>query len=245
MTSWHLNANTFHVPTRMRHADEAADRYNEFRRNGYQVFASLPQDGVAALRKRIVELPTIKEGSLEHFETEAILKFPEFKAIATSPNALSVAAMWLGANPTILDVSAWRSTSNTNPEGAQQWHRDMDDWRACKLFVYLTDVTPENGPHQFVAGSHRPSFFEDRGLAPDRYFVGSARDVRLIDEIERFPRVEFCGPAGTCWMENTYGFHRGTPVRSGERIVFQVLYGLTEFKGSTSKTDTIQEVWKL
>ncbi len=244
--SWHLNANTFHVPTRMRYGDEVADRQNEFRRNGYQRLPTVPRESVVSIYNQIKNTPALAEGTLQHFETDTLLTIPEFKAIATAPEILNIAAMWLGAEPKVIDVSAWRSTvTGDTPEGAQMWHRDMDDWRACKLFMYLTDVGPENGPHMFVPGSHRREFFEDRDLPPDRFFVGASRSDVIEAQVDTFPRVEFCGPAGTLWLENTYGFHRGRPVTKGERAVFQVLYALTEYKGSMSKTGMIREAWRL
>jgi hypothetical protein len=36
----------------------------------------------------------------------------------------------------------------------------------------------------------------------------------------------FTGKAGTAFLENTYGFHRGVPPTEKPRLLFQVLYSL-------------------
>ena len=57
---------------------------------------------------------------------------------------------------------AWKGASS---EAAQLFHFDMDRIRFLKVFIYLTDVGTENGPHVYVRGSHRskpPAFFRDR-----------------------------------------------------------------------------------
>ena len=35
------------------------------------------------------------------------------------------------------------------------YHRDVDDFRFIKLFVYLTDTSSTTGAHSFIKGSHQ------------------------------------------------------------------------------------------
>lgn len=242
---WEISANTFSPERRRRYADEAADRANVFRRDGFAVVPPVPVETVnvilAALEPRRGRLTA---DVLFHYDPEVFLAIAELKAIALRPDILCAAAVHLGAPAKIIDVSLWRTRPGDGGDAAaQRWHRDVDDWRACKLFVYLTDVGPEQGPHMFVPGSHRVEFFEVRDLPPDPFFIDAGRGHD--DAVDAFPRMEIMGPPGTAFLENTYGFHKGKPVVSGERVLFQVCYGLMDLENMFpgSKIPAIRKAW--
>ncbi len=250
MNAWELSAQTHHPETRRRYADEQADRHNVFRRDGIRMMGMIAPDFVTSIMEQLSK-PGVSYNRAPVFEdhdVDKILAIPELAAIARHPEVIQEAAIHIGAKPKIIDVSVW-TTRKPMEEGFvtddQKWHRDVDDWRACKLFVYLTDVGPDNGPHRFVPGSHRYEFFEARGMAPDRYFFDGGRAPGVADVVEMLPRVEVCGKAGTMFLENTYGFHRGTPVRGASRTVFQVCYGLMDLEKMVagSKIPKIRTAW--
>ncbi len=245
MSTWRLMAETFHQPTRMKYGDAVADAAWPFRVQGYELLPPIPREVALELGAWLKALPTKDEGTLGYYETMSLLGSEMVKEIVTSVGVWMRAGMWLGAPPVLMDVAAWVSRpGGAEPEGAQMWHRDMDDWRAVKLFVYLSDVTHETGPHQYIAGSHRASWFEERGSPPDPWFLGSGRgNERMTKALDGLPRVEFVGEAGTCFLENTHGFHRGLPPVKGERILLQALYALTEYEGAETKRAAIKEAW--
>lgn len=246
MLAWEKNIHTYNPVERQRLADITADRCNTFRREGFQVFPPIPREAALALASRFDGKPTKVEGTLEHFELDDILAVKELKQLITSPAILSIAAMHLGAVPKVLDVSLWRSNPNTGkPELPQEWHRDYDDYRFCKMFLFLTDVDQDSGPHQFIPGSHRHDFFERYDYPPDMFFISSGRDPQVEKACARLPRMEFVGPAGTCFLENTYGLHRGVAPRERGRLLFQAEYGLTEFEHNSEKMDAIRRAWHI
>jgi hypothetical protein len=122
-------------------------------------------------------------------------------------------------HPILRTVNAWYSVrpSRYNESdivgSAHQYHADNDNptgW--VKVFIYLTDVTEETGPHVFVPRSH--------GERP----VELSRDGRFSDdEVEKSfgPGLKFSGPAGTVIVENTQGLHKALPVHSGMRAIFE------------------------
>jgi hypothetical protein len=123
-------------------------------------------------------------------------------------------------HPILRSVHAWYSVrpsrvAQGDIEGTTyKYHADNDNptgW--IKVFIYLNDVSEENGPHVFVPRSH--------GERPAEL----ARDGRLSDdEVERHygPGVKLPGPAGTIIVENTQGLHKAAEVRSGIRAMFQL-----------------------
>ena len=155
------------------------------------------------------------------YRTEDVVRVPGALAIANDARVLAVVAETLGAVPTISAFSCWWSlpTAEGTAQHAENFHRDVDDTRFVKLFCYLTDVDLESGPHVFVEGTHR----ENRLTDIRRY---TDEEVASAFGRERF--FTFTGPAGTSFLENTYGFHRGYPPKSRRRLNFQVLYTLNE-----------------
>src|SRR6185436_10761638 len=85
---------------------------------------------------------------------------------------------------------------------------------------------PENGPHTFVAGSHRT-----RGIPPSILSKGQVRidDEEVLDFYSKEDIVEFCGPSGTIIAEDTRGLHKGKHVRTGDRLVFQLEFSDSVF----------------
>jgi hypothetical protein len=160
------------------------------------------------------------ETHVANYSTETVAAAPRAFAIANHPDVLAVVAAALGAKPTIALMSAWWSLPRADgkPEHAELFHRDIDDYRFIKLFCYLTDVDEASGPHVFVRGSHLVNkHTEAKRRLPDDLV---ARDFGA-DNILRF-----VGPAGTTFLENTFGIHRGIPAATKPRLIFQVLYSL-------------------
>lgn len=248
ITPWEKNGQTYCPDARRRHADEQADLYNAFRRDGLQMLGRIHPDQMDAIIVQVDAMATMPSppGVIERYAVEDILKVEQFRALAFMPDALTAVAIHLGALPKILDVSLWRTLpGDGGNDAAQTWHRDVDDWRACKLFVYLTDVGPDQGPHMFVPGSHRPEFFEIRGMVPDRYFYDAGRSPGVAEVVEMMPRIEVTGAAGTTFLANTFAFHRGKPVVTGSRLLFQVMYGLMDLEKGVqgSNIPKIRAMW--
>jgi len=134
-------------------------------------------------------------------------------------------------HPILRNVIAWASV---NPGGysevdisnsAQAYHFDNDNptgW--TKVFIYLTDVSEDNGPHVFVPGSHK------------ELPLPIARDGRFTDkEIHEHFTIgkSMTGGAGTIIIADTLGMHKGLTVNSGVRVILQVEFVTSLLGGET------------
>ena len=145
------------------------------------------------------------------------------------PAIVAVAQAYLGVQPVADVVSMWWHTAfsdQPDSEAAQFYHFDMDRIRWIKFFIYLTDVSSDNGPHYFVVGSHRTD-----GIPKNLLSKGY---VRLLDEeIEsHYPAkdiIEFVAPRGTILAEDTRGLHKGQHVRQGHRLMLQIQFSNSLF----------------
>jgi hypothetical protein len=153
-----------------------------------------------------------------HHSAADVMNAPGLLALANRPDILATVAEFLGCMPTLSYAAAW--WSYTTPLGAQQaefFHRDVDDWRFIKLFVYLTDVGEESGPHVYVAGS---------SISPRLARIRRFTDDEVTTEFGRDSVLTMKGMAGDAFLEDTFGIHKGQPVARGNRLIFQAVYSM-------------------
>ena len=141
----------------------------------------------------------------------------------------AVAEAYLDAKPVLDTVNMWWTTAySSQPDraAAQLYHFDMDHVRWLKFFIYLTDMTPEAGPHCFVAGSHRS------GTIPQRFLSQGYARLSDSDIAASFPArdvIEFTGQRGTIIVEDTRGLHKGKPPLHGDRLMFELEFSNSLF----------------
>jgi hypothetical protein len=132
---------------------------------------------------------------------------------------------YLHAQPVYDMCTAWWTFpvgSRPDEAAAQLFHFDLDRVKWLKVFVYLTDVCADNGPHAFIRGSHKTV-----GLFVQR--DGRYSDSEVFKYFSRDDEVRFLAPKGTVFIEDTLGLHKGVPVEKGHRGVFEFQYSINSF----------------
>jgi hypothetical protein len=90
------------------------------------------------------------------------------------------------------------------------------------MFLYLSDVTAENGPFEFVRGSQKGGALEGKipgsvfGPGGQRRKLSAEELAPYAEEMER-NRAVCTGRAGTLVIADTYGYHRGGYCKAGVR----------------------------
>ena len=111
----------------------------------------------------------------------------------------------------------------TKPMQSQRWHRDSEDKRIPKMFIYLNDVDEETGPFMCVKESHYGGKW--RGLFRQRPPHGSRAVYGKVEEIVPQKDIKICtGRAGTIVFFDTSGLHKGGYATKKERIMFTAVY---------------------
>jgi hypothetical protein len=230
------------------------DALTTLRRDGYLVFPeALPAgslDALLALTRDRVATVRPMDGEREDarsavrynggapvavrydYPVQTLLDCEAVQALLADCSLLTLAQAYLGACPRADVLSMWWHTAfkdEPDSEAAQFFHFDLDRLKWLKVFIYLTDVGPDNGPHTFVAGSHRT------GSIPARFLRrGYARlpDDEVRDAFGASACVELTAPRGTIIVEDTRGLHKGKVVRAAPRLVLQLqlsnsLFGAT------------------
>jgi hypothetical protein len=129
--------------------------------------------------------------------------------ISLHPRVLAVVNSYMGMRSYLRSVNLWWDRPTPDVAASTQlWHRDLDDARCIKAFMYFNDVDLQTGPFSYLRGTHM--FGRHNGLQPG----GNKSKNRFTDEEITAPLsmkdAQICtAPAGTMIMCDTYGFHRG------------------------------------
>jgi ectoine hydroxylase-related dioxygenase (phytanoyl-CoA dioxygenase family) len=178
------------------------------------------------------------------FSTQDLLNNEDVQKILADLSFASIAQEYLRAIPIVDVVSMWWHTNfSDKPDGesAQFFHFDMDRPKWLKFFIYLTDVTAENGPHSYVAGSHKTN-----GIPAELLNKGYARlkDEEIKTYYSASDIIEFIAPRGTILAEDTRGLHKGKHVISGDRLMFQIQFSNSLFGASYPSARIAEKIIK-
>lgn len=165
------------------------------------------------------------KGPRYSFSTNDLLDDEVIQFLMSDLTFVAVAQAYLNSRPTFDVLSLWWLTSyNSFPQkqAAQWYHFDLERIKWLKFFIFLTDVTPENGPHAFIKGTQRSGKIP-KNLLLRGYSRLSDEEIRMTYEPEDI--IEFACPRGTIIAEDTRGLHKGGSVLHGDRLVLQLQLG--------------------
>jgi hypothetical protein len=142
-----------------------------------------------------------------------------FVQFALQPELINTLAQIYGEVPRLDYVTVTHSKpSGRELKYSQLWHRDYDDVKVIKLFVYLTDVDDGDGPFTFVPGpASDKAGFVLRSHRPDE-------EMRRVLDVEKAMSIK--GPRFTSFMvETSRCFHMGSRVADGhDRLMYTATF---------------------
>ncbi len=155
-------------------------------------------------------------------KTEHLADGPVLR-LALDPKLLEVVSSYLGLWPRLFQIHSWLNYPTEEPaKASQMWHRDPEDLRIVKAFIYLVDVDEDTGPFKFIPRTH--SFGEFANCVPHH------KDRKRVEDDEMNPILSpdlhrVCtGPADTMILADTVGYHRGGKPTSKNRVLLTFTY---------------------
>ena len=133
----------------------------------------------------------------------------EFAKAYLGCNNFSVNATFFVSNP--LQI-----TEEEKYRNAQYFHWDNDFRKFFKLYIYLTDVELDSGPHIYIPKTHKNKL-------PEYKLCRLYSDKKIYSNYPN-PKV-FTGKAGSLFLVDSYGLHKGETPKSQSRLMLNVHYG--------------------
>lgn len=135
-----------------------------------------------------------------------------FRETWLDPYLLEIVTHYMGIVPKLSEAYVRRNFSAPHRTMNHYWHRDLNTpLHLLKIFFFLSDCEAQNGPHDFVRGSHEAlgvlngkRYFSDEEV--DRAYPPGGPD-RLVSIVK----------AGTVIIEDTRGLHRAQLPEAGFR----------------------------
>jgi hypothetical protein len=144
-----------------------------------------------------------------------------------SSEILEITSLYLGYIPQLFEVYVEKTipVGLENPTYSQNWHRDPEEKRTLKVFVYLSDVTDDAGPFTYVMGSAPTGMGKYKKLFPQKLPHGSyPSEMDVSSKIGLTDLLTATGIKGSIIFCDTSGLHRGGYAKSQHRIMATGFY---------------------
>jgi hypothetical protein len=143
--------------------------------------------------------------------------------LALDKKLLEIVSLYLGMWPRLHAVGAWLNFPSAGaPKQAQLWHRDPEDIKIIKVFIYLVEVGENTGPFTYIPKTH--PFSEGAAMVPPHADPKRITDVEMRATIPPETWVTCTGPKNTMILADTVGYHRGGKPSEGNRILITFTY---------------------
>lgn len=174
----------------------------------------------------------------------------EMYQISADPALLEIVQRYMGVPPifntpvAFLNSQVKVDTERGLSDLAQLYHHDMHRLGFVKLFIYLTDVDLNAGPHTLLSGTHRerpPELWKD-----GRHTDEAVEKAGIMGQEEKI-----VGPAGTVFLVDTSALHKGCHPVDNSRLMAQVQYvnslfgkpiAASDHKIETAQTTKVEDI---
>ncbi len=201
--------------------DHVVDEINE---QGYSKVGMIPEEYVQKIVKYCASTG-LKNYWNPHKECEAIDR------LARNAKVVEIARRYLGAEPILwLTQLRWSFGDSCEQQkvlpslhseplqyDGDAFHYDTLDFKSLTIFVYLTDVDPDSGPHVVIEGNHNTKTFAElchiilNDTAAQRKF---GNRIKMI-----------LGRKGTVLFEETSSYHKAARCKT-KRLMLSIDYVL-------------------
>ena len=189
------------------------------------IIARRESDDVQALVRGQASTPDDQKEFVAHLVShpDGVIADGPLLKVALDEKLLETISGYLGFWPGLYSIDAWLNfPTDAPPAYSQLWHRDPEDLRQIKVFIYLSEVHAHSGPFTYIPRTQ--PFGADAGKAR-RY----EHKKRLSDkEMQKvFPQSAWrvcTGEPFTMVLADTLGYHRGGKPTEGTRTLITFTY---------------------
>ncbi len=146
--------------------------------------------------------------------------------LALNSRVLDVVNSYLGLWSRLIYFDMWHTLPLDTDTRilSQRWHRDPEDRKKIRIFLYFNDVDEQAGAMEYFAGSQLGGPYQDLFPWRDPLRTPYPPEDDLAHNIPSSKRILLSGPPGTLIFCDTAGFHRGGIAKAKSRIVATAAY---------------------
>lgn len=146
--------------------------------------------------------------------------------LSTSPQVLDVANSYLGLWSKLIYFDMWHTVPLMTDTRilSQRWHRDPEDCKKVRIFLYYNEVDEQAGAMEYFAGSQMGGPYENLCPWSDPLTTPYPPDGAIEKTIPPSKHVILKGGPGTLVFCDTAGLHRGGVARTKPRILATAAY---------------------
>jgi hypothetical protein len=195
-------------PTRL-----SLEDIEEIRRFSYSTAAF----GVDLTKETVISPDNIPEGEARYnWWMDQIAAVPAVQRIVVNGPYCAIAQEYLGCRPILAHITLFLDRPIEGKFEPYCYHYDNEGPGFLKFFFFLTDVAVGAGAHYFMAGTQahaKPGPVAKAGIySEEEIYRQYGSDKEIIVR----------GLAGTILAEDTSGYHRGSTIERGHRLVLQI-----------------------
>jgi hypothetical protein len=135
---------------------------------------------------------------------------------------LQIVISYLGYIPELYEIYIEKTVpvGDASPEYSQNWHRDPEEKKTLKVFLYLSDVNSDCGPFTYILRSQPTGKSKLSKLYPQKLPHGSYPDAEDVkNSVGDNSYLVATGEIGTLIFCDTAGLHRGGHATKHHRIM--------------------------
>jgi hypothetical protein len=139
-----------------------------------------------------------------------------------SEKLLQVAVSYLGYIPQLYEIFIEKTVpvGDASPTYSQNWHRDPEEKKTLKIFLYLNDVNIESGPFTYILRSQPTAKSKLAKLFPQKLPHGSYPDSESIKKsVPDGSYYVATAEKATLIFCDTAGIHKGGHAIKNDRIM--------------------------
>ena len=172
----------------------------------------------------------------------------EIKSFYTHPFLKSIREQYYQLNDEFINgftmAGKLKFVENNKGSGGG-WHRDTVNDRQLKAILYLTDVTKEHGPFEYLINTQlKTSIYETIRNNNIKYNQNRFTKEEIEDIIEKnkYPQATLIAKMGSLIIVDTSGIHRGMPIQKETRYALTNYYFVDKRKGGKGIPNNIKEI---
>jgi hypothetical protein len=160
--------------------------------------------------------------------------------IGISDTSLGIVNAYRGLQTRLFYLDNWFTRPYAGSDeriASQRWHRDPEEEHVVKVFLYLSDVTEDAGPFEYLKRSQPGNRYGHLWPWGEGNTKPTDEEMAAAAPVE--DQAAMTGPAGTMIFCDTSGFHRGGFAKTAPRVlsIWSYVSPAAEKKGHRFEVD--------